>query len=110
MRDTTMDFYHLIQSPLKMDVGPAVTLFPEANDYLLEWKADELKTSSLAFVDPPSDPSAASPENIDKLVCAREKDNFKVRYLPSAIGTCTVKLAFRPQKLNIPKEVAPPAF
>jgi hypothetical protein len=110
LRETNLDFFRLLQSPLKMGPGPAVELLPAAVQYILQWKSDSTTPTWFSIFGPPDNVSVVALENVDKLESRKEKDGFKLAYQPLTIGTCRVTVALTPASLSIPKEVAPPAF
>jgi hypothetical protein len=110
IRETNMDFFHLLQSPVKLGPGPAVALLPANPQFFLEWRSDSGKPASLNLFGQSWQLAADKLENIDKLVLHKEKDGFKLDYQPVTLGTCRVAVVFTPALDMIPKEVVPPQF
>jgi hypothetical protein len=109
-KEANLDFYHLLQSPIKIGIGSAVSVIQDANDYFLQWKCDQAKESSLTILQPPPGLEVTPVANFTKFTVTKEVQNLLLRFTPALLGICRVKMKTAIPSEAIPKEVIAPLW
>ena len=104
-----LDFFKLIQSPLRVGLGSGVWLAQSGTDNVLSWKTSDVKPGEMSFLGV-SFLQLAAEENLDTFTTSDANAMITVAYKPKAPGVCSIKAIFPPGFPPVPKEVAPPAY